>query len=314
VLPAELCPTIFQLPTLLSDGAWRRAALPFLPRASQQFWIDRFPRLAEEAITPLTNMVDRLRASAAVTTLLGASQSTYRIREAMDNGQIVLACPGSGGTRDRLLANLIVFDLLHAAKARANIAPSERRPFWVFLDEVQTYDGAAGGNLAALLEQAAKYGIRAVLLNQNPERLTPATLQGITTNRSHLIATALNARAASLITREWAGRPDPAALTRLPKYRFIAQVTDHGSVSEPFALGGVTIQDLFGDGRPGEIEGAVARCEPVQALAHLETLDDRILAALEALKENPTRDRTPELESSEPGDEYAPVRADGQGR
>ncbi|HMT04082.1 MAG TPA: hypothetical protein PKD76_00900 [Solirubrobacterales bacterium] len=309
VLPPELCPTIFQLPTLLSDGAWRKAALPFMPRASQQFWSDRFPRLAEEAITPLTNMVDRLRASAAVATLLGASQSTYRIREAMDKGQIVLACPGSGGTRDRLIANLIVFDLLHAAKARADNPPEKRRPFWVFLDEVQTYDGAASGNLAAL-EQAAKYGIRAVLLNQNPERLTPATLQALTTNRSHLIATALNSKAASLITREWAGRPDPAALTRLPKYRFIAQVTDHGSVSEPFALGGVTIHDLYGPGHPGEITGAVETRSSADALAHLETLDDRILAELEALKENPASHETPELELADPIDDYSPMRAE----
>ncbi|MCB1280059.1 MAG: hypothetical protein KDB18_00895 [Salinibacterium sp.] len=310
VLPPELCPTIFQLPTILSDGTWRKAALPFLPRASQQFWIDRFPRLAEEAITPLTNMVDRLRASTPVTTLLGASQSTYRIRQAMDHGQIVLACPGSGGTRDRLIANLIVFDLLHAAKARADLPPERRRPFWAFLDEVQTYDGAASGNLAALLEQAAKYGIRAVLLNQNPERLTPATLQALTTNRSHLIATALNSKAASLITREWAGRPDPAALTRLPKYRFIAQVTDQGEVSEPFALGGVTIQDLYGPGRPGQIEGAVERRSSADALAHLETLDDRILVELEALKENPTDEETAELKSAGPTDGYSPMRAE----
>jgi len=306
VLPSELCPTIFQLPTLLSDSKWRKAALPFLPRASQGFWIDRFPRLAEEAITPLTNMVDRLRASAAVTTLLGASRSTYRIREAMDQGQIVLACPGSGGTRDRLLANLIVFDLLHAAKARADLPPDRRRPFWVFLDEVQTFDGAASGNLAALLEQAAKYGIRAVLLNQNPERLTPATLQALTTNRSHLIATALNSKAASLITREWGGRPDPSAITRLPKYRFIAQVTNHGEVSEPFALGGVAVQDLFGDGHPAEIKGAVARREPVEALAHLETLDDRILAALQNLKHSRSEEAADEPEPSN----YAPLRVE----
>jgi hypothetical protein len=45
----------------------------------------------------------------------------------MDRGLVVLACPGSGGTRDRLVANLIVFDLLHAAKGRAELSP-ERTP------------------------------------------------------------------------------------------------------------------------------------------------------------------------------------------
>ena len=62
--------------------------------------------------------------------------------------------------------------------------PEKRLPFYVFLDEVQTYDGASGGNLArSMLEQTAKYGIRGFLLNQNPERLTSDTLNALTTNR-----------------------------------------------------------------------------------------------------------------------------------
>jgi len=293
VLPAELCPTIFQLPTLLSDEEWRRACLPFLPKASQRFWLDRFPRLAEEAITPVTNMVDRLRASSAITALLGRSRSTYRVREAMDRGLVVLACPGSGGTRDRLVANLIVFDLLHAAKGRAELSPERRRPFWVFLDEVQTYDGASSGNLAALLEQTGKYGVRALLLNQNPERLTPQTLNAVTTNRSHLLATALNARAAQLIAREWGGRPDSAALTRLSRYRFLAQATHRGELTKPFLVGGVPVEELHGEGRPDQLEEleraidrTAGRRPPREALAHLESLDERILAELKRLRKS----------------------------
>ncbi len=286
-LPDEMAPTIFQLPTLLSDAEWRGAVLPFLPKPARRFWTDRFPLLAEEAVTPLTNMVDRLRASSAITALLGQSQSTYRAREAMDGGRIVLACPGSGGTRDRLIANLLLFDVLHAAKGRADTPPDRRRPFWVFLDEVQTYDGAASGNLAGLLEQSAKYGVRAFLLNQNPERLTPQTLNAVTTNRSHLLSTALNARAAGLIAKEWGGRPDPAALTRLPRYRFLAQVTQGGELSKPFALGGVTVEQLFGPGHPeqvAELEAAIdenaGRQPAADAIAHLDDLDDRIHAEL----------------------------------
>jgi len=311
VLPPELCPTIFQLPTLLSDEKWRVAVLPFLPRAWQQFWLDRFPRLSIEAITQLTNMVDRLRASAAITELLGASQSSYRVREAMDQGKIVLACPGSGGTRDRLIANLLVFDLLHAAKGRADLSPDARRPFWVFLDEVQSYDGATSGNLAALLEQSAKYGMRAFLLNQNPERLSPDTLNALTTNRSHLITTALNSHAAGLITREWGGQPDPSAITALPKYRFIAQVTHHGEPSKPFAVAGVSVEEVFG----APPEPAVVASEPDRigddVAAHLETLDERILKKLRDLRTGQGQDNRP---VHRPGRAYAPVKATGEGR
>ena len=285
-LDAELAPTIFQIPTLLSDAEWREAALPFLPRADQRFWTDRFPLLASEAITPVTNMVDRLRRSPQIRALLGQSQSTYRVREAMDAGKIVLACPGTGGTRDRLVANLLLFDLLHAARGRSELAPAERKPFWVFLDEVQSYDGAASGNLAALLEQSAKFGLRAVLLNQNPERLSAATLNALLTNRSHLLASTLNSHAAALVTKEWGGRVSPEALTRLERFRFIAQVTHKGRLSAPFALGGVQVEDVIDEPAAGESghKGLRAGSAPgrsaEEVAAHLDGLDDRILAAL----------------------------------
>jgi hypothetical protein len=283
-LDSELAPTIFQIPTLLSDPEWRQAVLPFLPRADQRFWTDRFPLLASEAITPITNMVDRLRRSPSIRALLGQSRSTYRAREAMDTGKVVLACPGTGGTRDRLVANLLLFDLLHAARGRSELAPEKRKPFWVFLDEVQSYDGAASGNLAALLEQSAKFGLRAVLLNQNPERLSAATLNALLTNRSHLLASTLNSHAAALITKEWGKRVNPEALTKLERFHFIAQVTHKGRLSAPFALRGVRVEDVLGDPPPvcgkGDDDTSALQRSADEIAAHLDGLDDRILAAL----------------------------------
>ena len=180
-MPDDLPAPAAALQRALARGG---AALPAL--LARRFWTERFPRLSEEAITPITNLVDRLAGSTPITALLGQSQSTYRAREAMDEGWIVLAHPGSSDVHERLLANLLLFDLLHAAKGRAG--RRRRKPFWVFLDEVQTYDSVASGNLAALLEQSAKFGLRAVVLNQNPERLNPQTLTALATNRSHLLA------------------------------------------------------------------------------------------------------------------------------
>ena len=286
VLPDELAPTIFQLPTLLSDERWRAAAMPFLPRASQRFWEHRFPLLAAEAVTPLTNMVDRLRAFPSTTTLLGQGESTYRVRKAMDEGQIVLVCPGSGGALDRLIANLIVFDLLHSARGRAELAPGRRKPFWVFLDEVQSFDAGRSGSLAGLLEQSAKFGLRAVLLNQNPERLSPQTLNALTTNRSHLLTTALNSHAAALLTKEWGGELNSTVMARLPRFRFIAQVTHEGDLSRPFALQGIRVEDVHsepGSGLRAVVPEAAPRTQAGQVIDHLETLDDRIQAHLEGL-------------------------------
>jgi hypothetical protein len=288
VLPAELAPTIFQIPTLLGNPEWLEVILPYLSVPRRQFFSERFPRMAEEAITPVTNLIDRLRSSTQLAALLGSQQSTYDIAKAMNEGRIVLACPGAGGARDRLMANLLVFDLLHAAKGRAHIPPAQRREFYVFLDEVQTYDGASSGNLAALLEQTAKYGVRATLLNQNPERLTSATLNALTTNRSHLIATALNAHAAALIAREWASDPPANAITGLPRWTFIAQATHHGGLTRPFLFENLAVTDLFADAyRPDQvptiqptIDKASGRVNSQETIRALDSLDERIRAHL----------------------------------
>jgi hypothetical protein len=306
VLPPEIAPTIFQLPALLTDATWRQATLPFLPAHARAFWRDRFPLLSPEAVTPVTNLVDRLRASRTTTALFGQSEGTFSVREAMDRGLIVLACPGSGGPRERLVAGLLAFDLLHAARSRAALDPGRRRRFIAVFDEVQSYDGES---LAALLEQSAKFGLRAIFLNQDPERLRPATLHALTTNRSHLLVSALNSHAAALIGRELGGGIDPAALTRLRRYRFVAQVTAGGELSAPFALGGVRVEDALGEGSPDrrdELRAAIGGTgrtrKAADALAHQETLDARILAALEGLGGgDPDRDDEGPMRFGRPG-------------
>jgi hypothetical protein len=246
-LPPELAPTIFEIPTLLSDDDWRAAVLPHVSSPTRRFFTDRFPRLAAEAITPVTNLIDRLRLSPTTAALLGNPTATYDVRAAMDQGKIVLVCPGSGSARDRLLANFFVYDVLHAAKTRADLPPDRRREFFVWLDEVQIYDGATSGTLAALLEQVAKFGVRALLLNQNPERLTAATRDAVTTNRSHLLTTALNAKGAGLLAREFGRDLDPEVIAQLPRFHSIASVTLDGEISQPFRLHGAPVEELFPD-------------------------------------------------------------------
>ena len=247
-LPAELAPTIFEIPVLLSDDDWREAVLPHVSVPVRQFFHERFPRLAPEAITPVTNLIDRLRAAPSTAALLGSPLATYDIRAAMDSGQIVLVCPGSGSGRDRLIANFVVFDALHGAKSRADITrPDRRREFYVWLDEVQIYDGASSGTLAALLEQVAKFGVRALLLNQNPERLTAATRDAVTTNRSHLMTTALNAKGSKLLASELGGEVSAETIGQLPRFHSLASVTLDGEISRPFRLGGVPVEEMFPD-------------------------------------------------------------------
>lgn len=294
-LPAELAPTIFEIPVLLSDDDWREAVLPYVSPPVRQFFRERFPRLSPEAITPVTNLIDRLRAAPSTAALLGNPLASYDIRAAMDRGQIVLVCPGSGSGRDRLIANFVVYDALHGAKSRADITPERRREFYVWLDEVQIYDGASSGTLAALLEQVAKFGVRALLLNQNPERLTAATRDAVTTNRSHLVTTALNAKAAGLLARELGGEVGAETIGQLPRFNSLASVTLDGEISRPFRLGGVPVEELFpGECRPeglpaldAAIDRALGRAPVAETLDRLDRHPQEIAKRLDGSRRRP---------------------------
>jgi hypothetical protein len=294
-LPPELAPTIFEIPVLLSDDGWRAAVMPHVSEPVRRFFENRFPRLSPEAVTPVTNLVDRLRASPAAAALLGNPAAGYDVRAAMDRGQIVLICPGWGSTRDRLIANFALFDALHAARSRAELAVSRRRPFHVFFDEAQIYDGASSGTLAALLEQAAKFGVRAMILNQSPERLSAATRDAVLTNRSHLLTTALDAGGSALLARELGHGITGEAVASLARYHSLASVTIGGEISPPFRLAGVPLEGLFPAGAVPEqvaaLDAAIARSSGhVPAAATLDRLDEHpraILAHLAAGRRRP---------------------------
>ena len=119
--------------------------------------------------------------------------------------------------------------------------------------------------------------------------MTPATLNAVTTNRSHLLTTALNAKAAALLARDLGGEVDPKTIANLERFHSIASVTLDGQVSPPFRLAGVPVDELFPDAaRPEDVaalDAAIAansHAVPVaDTLASLDGHSQRIAGYLD---------------------------------
>ena len=116
-------PTIFQISTLLGNPEWREAVLPFLSPCPPRVLHRALPAALRRGDHPC-HEPDRPAALLHPARRAARRQQHYDIAQAMNEGRIVLACPGAGGARDKLVANLLVFDLLHAAKGRATSRPS----------------------------------------------------------------------------------------------------------------------------------------------------------------------------------------------
>ena len=282
--PREICPTIFQIPTLLTNEDWREALVPHLPYRDAGYWKDSFASMSAEAATPIVNLIYNLGDSRSVRALLGSSIKTYDFREVMDQGKILLFRLGGTGPTDKLLASLAVYDMMRAMMSRRDLPPADRRPFYVWMDEVQSFVEAVKANIVQGLEEGRKYGLRLHLMNQEPTRLPEEVLQSIFTNRSHLMCTAVGQQSATKLSAELGRVIDPASIVSIEKYHFVTTMTVKGATVGPFGLKGLGVEQMYGD-PPGDLTDeerdeairVATGARPVDdTLADLDKLDDRL--------------------------------------
>jgi hypothetical protein len=296
-LPPHRQATIFQMSTILADKEWREAVLPYLSQHTQDFYVHRFDKLAAEAITPVTNLLDRLRASSAIAALFGSPRSTYDARRAMDSGQIVLACTSGTGDKDRLINCFFLYDVMQAALSRITMPEAARKLFWLCGDELQEIDRA--GIVARMLEQLRKFGLRMAGATQALSRLPDATVTSWMTNWSALIAGNVDDKVARMLTAAWdTGQSDrlkPATLKALPAWHALASATlpaasksEAPKRSTPFLTRTFRLDDLYAEQHDPAATEAIsaavdvnlARRPIAETLADLDHLDEDIIAAL----------------------------------
>lgn len=292
-VPEDAQPNIYTLERLLLDPGFRHAIAPMLGSASQRAWWGPdggFEDTPRDVISGVLAMGDRLRNSPPLMALLGQSRATWRARQAMDDGHIVLVRPAEGMDRG-LSATVLIEHLYSAAKSRADLPIAQRRPFWLFVDEAQIIDSSAGGVIAETAEELRKYGVRLVVMNQDPGRLSAATRAALGTNRTHMAAGAVRAAAAAYLAGELGGDIHPRAIAKLPNHRFVSTVKVGSVNSGAFVVGSVRPEDVFerripaGDLAAHEalraaVEARTGALRPRVVAAELESLDGRILAAL----------------------------------
>ena len=135
------------------------------------------------------NRLSRFLTSKTIKRFMGLKDRNIDLREAMDNGHIVLVNLGSSQYLDResarVFASLFLNEFFETAMLRAQAAPRGEKPqtFSLYLDEFQEY---ITDDIAAMLDQVRKGGLHMVLAHQHLAHLA---------DNQHLLASLLvNAR------------------------------------------------------------------------------------------------------------------------
>ena len=233
----------------------------------------------------------------SIVNVLGQSRSAFNSRWAMDQGQIVMICTGPGEA-GKLAPNMVVFDALRAALSRADVPEAERRLFGIILDELQRYDML---EVAQILNELRQFGIRAVGVTQDPDRLQEATLKALLTNASHLLIGRENPEAAAMFKRQWSGAPEAVTLTKLFNHQFVGVVNLATGRQPPFRFTTPTMDEVFGDMKREDLVPDLDRTvrestrwqTAEEVTAHQPGLDAAIMDGLRGAKVIPPVPRVP---------------------
>jgi hypothetical protein len=151
----------------------------------------------------------------------------------MRTGKIVVVSLGSGkvgGPAARLLGALVMFALWRATQARVALEPDARRPFFVYLDEVQALTDLPIP-LDHFFEQARGLGVGISVATQATAALPERLRRSILTNAGSIIAFRTGADEARVLARELPGI-EPQDILGLGRYEAVARLSlGHGAVA-----------------------------------------------------------------------------------
>ena len=231
--------TILALPRLLSDDAFReRLAARVRDPIVRAFWRDEYARYEKrfrlEAIAPIQNKVGRLLANAPMRNVLGQMGNRFDAGFLMDKSRIMIADLGKGVVGDdhaRLLGALLLSQFQWAAMRRAALPHAARTPFYLYIDEFQSFATEA---LTSILAEARKYGLSLVLAHQYLDQLTDEIRQSVFGNAGNLIAFRVGQSDARILEDELGGDVKMGNLVSLGKHEIYARLLDEGRMREPF--------------------------------------------------------------------------------
>jgi hypothetical protein len=231
--------TVLALPRLLTDDAFRdRVASRIRDPVVRAFWRDEYARYERrfrlEAIAPIQNKVGRLLANAPMRNVLGQTRNRFDARFIMDRSRIMIANLSKGvigEDHSRLLGALLLSQFQWAAMQRSGNPEAPRTPFYLYIDEFQSFATEA---LTSILAEARKYGLVLILAHQYLDQLTDEIRQSVFGNVGNLIAFRVGQADARILEDELGGDVKMGNLVSLGKHEIYARLLDQGRMREPF--------------------------------------------------------------------------------
>jgi hypothetical protein len=235
-----------------ADASFRKWAVDQVrDEESRRFWSVTYPAYPRDAHLPIMNRLKPFLRPAVVRNLLCTSGACLDVRAAMDERKVLLFNLSDGLLGEAsalLLGQLVVAKLQLATMSRADVDPSQRPFFSLYIDEFQTFCGVAAVSYEKILSRARKYGVGLVLAHQQTGQLSPSLYREILGSVSTVVVFSVSAPDARRLGAELGdlGRQGPEGLQRLATGHAVVRLphaTLHLETDPPPTGGNVSVHD-----------------------------------------------------------------------
>ncbi len=169
--------TMLSIPLMLTSDVYRNRVLQKVTDpVVRKFWSSEFDRMSPtqkvEAVSPILNKVGQFLSSPILRNVLWQSKNSFNIRWAMDNKKIIIVNLSKWKIWEdasSLLWAMLVTKFQLDAMSRADITESERKDFYLYVDEFQNF---ATDSFSTILSEARKYKLNLVMANQYIDQMT----------------------------------------------------------------------------------------------------------------------------------------------
>jgi hypothetical protein len=234
--------TLMEISKVLSDEDFRRFKLDHCTNPIvRDFWLKEAEKAGGEAA--LANMVPYITSKLTafisndiMRPIIAQQKSALNFREIMDSGKILLINLSKGKIGEinaRLLGMVIVGRLLMSALSRVDMAESERKDFYLYLDEFQN---VTTNSVAQILSEARKYRLCLILAHQFIAQLKEDISKAVFGNVGSMVAFRVGPEDGEFLEKQFSPIFSANDLMNVDNYNCFARILMNGELTKPFNM------------------------------------------------------------------------------
>jgi hypothetical protein len=233
--------TLAEIPRMFTDPDFQKTWIKKLKDpVVRAFWEKEMAKTSDfhksEMLGYLISKVGRFVENEMMRNIIGQTHSSFDLRKIMDEGKILLVNLSKGKVGEvnsSLLGLIVVSKIQMAAYSRADIPESQRKDFYLYVDEFQNF---ATDSFASILAEARKYRLNLIVAHQYITQLKENIRDAVFGNVGTFCSFRIGVEDAEIVAKQFDPVFTQTDLINIERFHVYLKLMVKAGVSKPFTM------------------------------------------------------------------------------